>query len=84
MAGTILTSSPHYFFAVEDYHACLMKNWQALATLLHLYVFAINQLKDLFLCALLGRSRKIKEKDSFFFFDLRIFRSSGLPKGVGM
>jgi hypothetical protein len=33
MAGTILTSSPHYFFAVEDYHACLMKNWQALATL---------------------------------------------------
>jgi hypothetical protein len=35
MAGTILTSSPHYFFfAVEDYHACLMKNWQALATLL--------------------------------------------------
>lgn len=67
MAGTILTSSPHYFLAVEDYHACLMKNWQALATLLHLYVFAINQLKDLFLCALLGRSRKRKEKDSFFF-----------------
>ncbi|KAG4958388.1 hypothetical protein JHK82_035085 [Glycine max] len=33
MAGTILASSPHYFFAVEDYHACLMKNWLALATL---------------------------------------------------
>jgi len=33
MAGTILASSPHYFSAVEDYHACLMKNWQALATL---------------------------------------------------
>ena len=33
MAGTILTSSPHYFSAVEDYHAFLMKNWLALATL---------------------------------------------------
>jgi len=33
MAGTILASSPHYFSAVEDYHACLMKNWLALATL---------------------------------------------------
>ena len=31
MAGTILTSSPHYFSAVEDYHACLMKNWGYLA-----------------------------------------------------
>jgi hypothetical protein len=26
MAGTILTSSPHYFSAVEDYHAFLMIN----------------------------------------------------------
>lgn len=26
MAGTIQTSSPHDFSAVEDYHACLMKN----------------------------------------------------------
>jgi hypothetical protein len=33
MAGQILTSSPHNFFAVEDYHACLMKNWLALTTL---------------------------------------------------
>ncbi|KAE9584240.1 hypothetical protein Lalb_Chr00c29g0408351 (mitochondrion) [Lupinus albus] len=33
MAGTILASSPHYFSAVEDYHACLMKTWLALATL---------------------------------------------------
>ena len=33
MAGTILTSSPHYFSAVEYYHAYLMKNWLALATL---------------------------------------------------
>ena len=34
MAGTILTSSPHYFSAVEDYHAflMLMKNWLVLAT----------------------------------------------------
>jgi len=28
-----VTSSPHYFSAVEDYHAFLMKNWLALATL---------------------------------------------------
>ena len=27
MAGTLLASSPHYFSAVEDYHACLMKTW---------------------------------------------------------
>lgn len=33
MAGTILTSSPHYFSAVEYYHAYLVKNWLALATL---------------------------------------------------
>ena len=33
MAGTILSSSPHYFSAVEDYHAFWMKNWLALATL---------------------------------------------------
>ena len=29
MAGTILTSSPHNFSAVEDYHAFFMKNKQA-------------------------------------------------------
>lgn len=33
MAGTLLASSPHYFSAVKDYHACLMKTWLALATL---------------------------------------------------
>lgn len=33
VAGTILTSSPHYFYAVEDDHAFFMKNWLALATL---------------------------------------------------
>ncbi|KAG6383909.1 hypothetical protein SASPL_155526 (mitochondrion) [Salvia splendens] len=33
MAGAILASSLHYFYAVEDYHASLMKNWLALATL---------------------------------------------------
>jgi hypothetical protein len=33
MAGQILTSSSHYFSAVEYYHAYLMKNWLALATL---------------------------------------------------
>lgn len=27
MAGTILTSSPYNFFAVEDNHVCLIKNW---------------------------------------------------------
>lgn len=31
MAGTILTSSPHYFSVVEDDHAFLMKNWGYLA-----------------------------------------------------
>ena len=35
MAGTILTSSPHYFYAVEYYHAYLVKNWLALATKSH-------------------------------------------------
>lgn len=29
MAGTILTSSPHYFSVLQLNHACLMKNWLA-------------------------------------------------------
>ena len=33
MVGTILTSSPHYFSAVEYCRAYLVKNWLALATL---------------------------------------------------